>query len=202
LSREPVAIRRASAADHDAVVAVLVRAFDADPMVRYLLRQDAKRASAYASCFSAFFRGMCLPHDEVWLEERGRGAALWTPPGRWSVGLASAIQMAPALLEAVSLARLLRSARGMARLQAIHPREAHYYLFALGVDPIHQGQGVGAAMLAKVLHRCDADGVGAYLEASTAASARLYARSGFSGDKEFRMAEDAPPIWPMWRAPR
>jgi ribosomal protein S18 acetylase RimI-like enzyme len=194
-------VRRARAEDHDAVVSVLARAFDSDPMVRYLLRQDGRRTAAYRLCFSAFFRHMCLPHGEVWLEEEGRGAALWTPPGAWQVSLARTIAMGPSLISAAGPARILRSARAMARVQAIHPARPHYYLFALGVDPDAQGRGIGSAILTKVLELCDKDGVGAYLEASTASSARLYARSGFRGEDEFRMAEDAPPIWPMWRDP-
>ena len=194
-------VRRAHADDHDAVVSVLARAFDSDPMVGYLLRQDRRRAAAYGGCFSAFFRHMCLPHGEVWLEEEGRGAALWTPPGAWEVSLARALVMAPSLIAAVGPARLLRSARGMARVQAIHPKAPHYYLFALGVDPDAQGRGIGSALLTRVLEQCDEKGMGAYLEASTASSARLYARHAFLGQEEFRMAEDAPPIWPMWRDP-
>jgi ribosomal protein S18 acetylase RimI-like enzyme len=200
--RSPIAVRHARAEDHDAVVSVLARAFDDDPIVRYLLRQDERRGRAYAACFSSFFRHKCLPHDEVWMEAEGRGAALWTPPGHWDVGLTAALTMGPALIGAVGFGRLVRSARGMGRVEERHPRKPHYYLFALGVDPEHQGQGVGSAMLARVLERCDAERVGAYLEASTAASARLYARAGFDGTTEFRMAEDAPPLWPMWRDPR
>jgi ribosomal protein S18 acetylase RimI-like enzyme len=202
LPRSPIGVRRASAADHDAVVTALARAFDDDPIVGYLLRQDERRSEAYSACFSAFFRFMFLPHDEVWMEEGGRGAALWTPPGHADVRVGAALSMGPALIGAVGLGRLWRSARGMGRVQRVHPTRPHYYLFALGVDPMHQGHGIGSAMLAKVLERCDTDGVGAYLEASTAASARLYARSGFMGEAEFRMADDAPPLWPMWRDPR
>jgi ribosomal protein S18 acetylase RimI-like enzyme len=197
-----VAVRRARADDHDAVVQVLARAFAADPMMGYLLRQDARREEAYEACFSAFFRHMCLPHGEVWLEEEGRAAALWTPPGAWEVSLGRTLAMGPALLAAAGFGRAWKSARAMSRLQTVHPREPHYYLFALGVDPAHQGQGIGGVMLKAVLDPCDAAGIGAYLEASTAESARLYARSGFLGEKEFRMAPDAPPIWPMWRAPK
>jgi ribosomal protein S18 acetylase RimI-like enzyme len=196
---EPL-VRRATEKDADAVISVLVRAFDADPAIGYLLRQDRKRGEAYHQFFHACFWHMCFPHGEVWMEAEGLGAALWTPPGAWEVGIRQVLAMGPSFVRAAG-SRILRSVRAIGRVQAIHPKEPHYYLFALGSDPAHQGRGIGSAMLRKVLERCDSDGAAAYLEASTASSARLYARSGFVGKDEFRMGEGAPPIWPMWRAP-
>jgi|HubBroStandDraft_1064217.scaffolds.fasta_scaffold304073_2 ribosomal protein S18 acetylase RimI-like enzyme len=195
-------VRRARGEDADAVVSVLARAFDTDPAIGYFLRQDGKRAQAYRQFFHAFFWHMCFPHGEVWMEGEGLGAALWTPPGAFQVGFTLVMRMAPPIISAAGFPRVLGTALAMGRVQAIHPKEPHFYLFALGVDPAHQGRGIGSAMLRKVLERCEADGVGAYLEASTTESAKLYARHGFAGADEFRMAKDAPPIWPMWRSPR
>jgi ribosomal protein S18 acetylase RimI-like enzyme len=200
MPRPSYEMRRATLSDSDAVVRVLVRSFDTDPAAKYLLRQDAGRARGYEACFRAFFEHMCLPHGEVWMDTEARGTALWTPPGRWDVGL-QRIRMLPSLIRAVGVSRLLFARRAAAETQKHHPHEPHFYLFALGVDPDHQGRGVGSALLEKVLVRCDELGTPAYLEASTVNSARLYERHGFVGKEELFMAEGAPPIWPMWREP-
>ena len=198
----PVKIRRASPRDHEAVVRVLVRAFDDDPAINYMLRQDAHRARAFELCFGAFFRHMTMPHGETWMDEAATGAALWTPPGRWDVSLSTAISMAPALLRAVGVTRARAVVRAGNRVHKVHPKAPHYYLFAIGVDPDAQGRGIGSTLLREVLARCDSERVPAYLEASKPENARLYARHGFRVTEEFHMAPDAPPIWPMWREPQ
>ncbi len=205
-------VARARREDHDAIVGVLARAFDADPVANYLFRKDAGRARAFELAFGAFLKHATMPHGEVWLgapdgADAGRangpvGAALWTPPGRWDMGLATTLAMGPALVRAIGVTRLPRMAMAAGRAHSRHPHSpAHYYLFAIGVEPAHQGRGVGAALLRAVLDRCDAERVPAYLEASTRDNRRLYERHGFSVTEEVSMAPDAPPLWLMWREP-
>ena len=195
-------IRRASPEDSAAIVRVLARAFDADPVVEYLLRSDQHRVRARELCFGAFLKHMTMPHGETWIAGDGLGAALWTPPGRWDVGLLATLAMGPSLLRAVGLGRAVRAGAAANRVQKRHPRAPHYYLFAIGVDPDHQGRGLGSALLREVLTRCDAEGACAYLEASKPENARLYQRHGFRVTEEISMAEGAPPMWLMWRDPR
>jgi GNAT superfamily N-acetyltransferase len=91
--------------------------------------------------------------------------------------------------------------RGNARLGRAHPREPHWYLFALGVVPEATGQGRGTALLAPVLARCDAERLPAYLEASTEDNARVYARLGFERRDEVEIL-DGVRVRPMLREPR
>jgi GNAT superfamily N-acetyltransferase len=198
-----VKVVRAAPRDHDAIVRVLVRAFDADPIANYLLRRDGGRARGFELCFSAFLKHATMPHGETWIADGGTGAALWTPPGRWNVGIRSALAMGPSLLRAVGWSRAAPMAIAANRVQSKHPaRPPHFYLFAIGVEPGQQGRGIGAALLGAVLGRCDAERIPAYLEASSPDNRRLYERHGFRPTEEVTMAPDAPPMWLMWREPR
>ena len=60
-----------------------------------------------------------------------------------------------------------------------HPHEAHWYLPLIGVDPAHQRNGFGAALLRDTLRQCDSDHAVAYLESTNAANVPLYKRHGF-----------------------
>jgi len=192
-----VKTRRASANDGAAVVRALVRAFDADPILNYMLRSDAKRAQAFELTFDVAFRQLSLPYGEAWMDEAGDEAALWTPPGKWNHW--AAFRFAPSLARAIGLRRMPKIFPALDRVGRRHPTRLHWYLFAIGVDPALQGRGIGSALLAAVLPRCDADRMPAYLEASRPENVRLYERHGFRVLEEVRMAPDAPPLWTMLR---
>jgi GNAT superfamily N-acetyltransferase len=89
----------------------------------------------------------------------------------------------------------------MTTVERQHPRSAHWYLAVLGTDPVHQGKGIGSALLAPVLERCDHEGIGAYLESSKNSNIPFYRRHGFEVTGEIPLP-GGPSVWPMWRDPR
>ena len=192
-------VRRALAEDRDTVVQALVRAFDDDPVANFLLRQDHGRARAFQTAFDVAFRRLTLPLNEVWRSDAGEGAALWTPPGGWNT-----MRAWPSLFRlarAVGALRVPGVLAAIQRVQRPHPKQPHWYLFALGVAPEAQGRGIGSALLRAVLARCDERREPAYLEASTENNARLYLRHGFRITEEVKMAPDGPLVRLMWRDP-
>ena len=87
-------------------------------------------------------------------------------------------------------------------MEMSHPSgPPHWYLAVLGTDPSAQGQGLGSAVLAPVLQRCDEDGVGAYLESSKESNIAFYSRHGFRLTGEVHLLK-GPQMWKMWRDPR
>jgi ribosomal protein S18 acetylase RimI-like enzyme len=195
-----VAVRRARAEDRDTVVRTLVRAFDQDPIANFLLRRDGGRARAFETVFDVVFRRLTLPAGETWITEDGAGAALWTPPRKWRA--AKVWPDTIALIRAVGLLRLPSVVASVDEAQRKHPREPHWYLFAIGVDPAHQGRGIGSTLLRAVLAQCDARGEPAYLEASTPENARLYERHGFAVLHDLKLGKDGPSARLMWRQAR
>ena len=82
-----------------------------------------------------------------------------------------------------------------------HPREPHWYLQTLSVEPASQRRGIGTALIEPGLERADADGVGAYLETQRRDNIPYYERFGFELTDEISL-HDSPPLWLMWREPR
>ncbi|MFZ0555634.1 MAG: GNAT family N-acetyltransferase [Nitrososphaeraceae archaeon] len=41
------------------------------------------------------------------------------------------------------------------KMGSYHPKEPHWYFPLLGVDPLHQGNGLGSALLQHTLAVCD-----------------------------------------------
>ena len=86
-------------------------------------------------------------------------------------------------------------------LNAKHPKDPHYYLFAIGVRPGNQGKGIGKSLMRPVLDRCDAEGMPAYLESSSLENVPIYRSMGFEVTGDLQVRADAPVLYGMWRAP-
>jgi GNAT superfamily N-acetyltransferase len=147
--------------------------------------------------FARAFGGSALELGTAYYAERFAGVALWLPPGA-APDEASLVQV---IQETVADARRDAVFSIFEHMEAFHPREAHWHLPLIGVDPAHQGKGIGAALLRHVLNACDKHGVLAYLEATSPLNVRLYERHGFEPLGSIQVA-DAPPVVPMVRKPR
>jgi GNAT superfamily N-acetyltransferase len=191
--------RLASEAEGDVAAEILGRAFVRDPVLTAFFDKGTK-AARLAQYFELECRIALAGYGEIWLDEDLLGAALWRRPGGYPEPLSVGLRMLPRALRLFPR-QFLRASRSMTRLARLHPREPHWYLFAIGVVPEATGQGRGSALLRPVLRRCDADRVPAYLEASSTDNARLYARLGFEARDEVEVL-DGVVLRPMWREPQ
>ena len=164
------------------------------------MRDDSRRLNQLERSFALSLRKIFLAQDECYTTDGIGGGAIWACPGEWHLGLFTQIRLTPALasINGRAVARLLQAVNAA---ESNHPKEPHYYLAFLGVEPTMQGKGIGSALLRQVLQRCDRDGVPAYLEASTPRNRALYERNGFNVTEEFFLGKGSPPLWRMWRAP-
>jgi ribosomal protein S18 acetylase RimI-like enzyme len=87
------------------------------------------------------------------------------------------------------------------QMATCHPAEPHGYLPLIGVDPAHQGRGLGAALLTYALERCDREHLPAYLESTNPRNISLYLRHGFQVLKTIQVG-GSPPMVPMLRPAR
>ncbi|HWE30782.1 MAG TPA: GNAT family N-acetyltransferase [Polyangia bacterium] len=195
--------RRANGDELDRVGAVLARAFQNDPMWRWALGRDAvdDRRARLRRFFDAIARIMHARHELTFTAGDFAGAAVWMPPDQWRFSLVDEARMAPAVLASFGAAGTVRLLKLLVGVERAHLREPHYYLFAIGADPEHQGRGVGSALLAPMLARCDDEKLPAYLESSNPQNIPFYRRHGFVPTGELRFGDGAV-VTPMRRDPR
>ena len=86
-------------------------------------------------------------------------------------------------------------------MAAYHPREPHWYLPTIGVEPDLHRRGLGSALLREALKRCDQEHKPTDLESSNPANTALYQRHGFVALGVIRAAQ-SPPMVPMMRDAR
>src|SRR5690349_1478561 len=121
------------------------------------------------------------------------GVALAFPPRR-RLQLPTDLLSAPRYI--LLFGRRVLQAQEMQRaMHAVHPKEPHIYLLYLGAR--EPGRGVGGALLTALTENADRQGLPVYLESSTPASARLYARHGFEPQREIVLRRGR--FTPMWR---
>jgi GNAT superfamily N-acetyltransferase len=196
-----VSARLATPADIPRVVPALAAAFAGDPPLSHLLPDATRRRARLERYFAALLPRLYLPLGEVWVTEEPAGAAVWVAPERWPPTLRDQRPVA-ATLARTFWRNPVRALASSAVIERGHPREPHWYLDYLGVDPAGHGRGTGSALLAPVLERCDRVGAAAFLNAGSPRSRELYRRHGFEVTEEFSLPFGGPPLWRMWRRPR
>lgn len=182
--------------DYDRTVASLVAAFICDPFIRWMF-PDSKQYLHYFPLVLKYFAGRAFEHSSAYRSLDFRAAAMWLPPGvepdEEALGAVMSEGVAPDLQEEVFAV--------LDQVGAGHPQVPHWYLPAIGVEPLSQGKGYGSTLLAHGLEVCDRDHVAAYLEATNPANIPLYRRFGYEVCGEIQ-AGRSPVITAMFRAAR
>ena len=196
MTRPTTEIRTATADDMPYVIAAIVAAFIADPPARFAWPSPHDYLQHMPLAMREF-AGSCFEHGTAYLSSDHSGAALWLPPGVEPNGEALE-KVFRKTAKSEHLDDLLATFERMGRS---HPRETHWYLPQIGVDPHAQGKGIGAALMRHALARCDQDQSLAYLEASKPQNVPFYQRHGFEVTGEIQIGA-APMVIPMVRRPR
>jgi ribosomal protein S18 acetylase RimI-like enzyme len=191
--REPP-ITTAARAEAGRSIAVLTLAFSNDPAARWMYPDGAEYLHYFPQVVHAFGGG-AFGRNTAYVVN-GCAAALWLPPGTHP--------------DEDSLAQLIRRSAPVRRQDTVfelfdqmdryHPREPHWHLPLIGVDPGRQRRGYGSALLRHGLRKCDEQQTIAYLEATSPENVALYERHGFVVIGVIQ-AHDSPPIYPMLRKP-
>jgi GNAT superfamily N-acetyltransferase len=140
-----------------------------------------------------------LPYGEAWVhDEPAAGivaAALWMLPAvSVPIEVAERVEHRVAELEGD---RHSASIDAEAQLAPLRPTGPHFYLGAVGTAPARQRSGHGTAVLRPVLERARRDAVDVFLETSSEANVRYYARLGFSVAHHAVLRDGGPGVWAM-----
>ncbi len=185
---------------------VLGRAFHDDPLWRWFLPEERKRAGRLRWFMTVWAR-YGLRYGEVYVTKAVvEGAAIWMPPGKYPLSVVGMMLVgwlpAPLKLGPAGFRRLMNYS---IHVDQLHKRDApprHWYLMILGVDPPRQGQGVGGALIRPGLARADAEGLSCYLDTEKERNLPFYRTHGFEVVVEDDLPKGGPRFWTMKREPR
>lgn len=193
---QTIEVRSATDADRQAVIDVITLAFSTDPMARWSFPDPATYLSVMPDVIRAF-GGHGFAHGTVHLVEGSSAAAMWLPPGVHP----DADRLAALTEQHTPHEQIDDMMKVFEQMGSYHPAEPCWYLPLIGVDPVRQGRGHGAALLRYALERCDREALPAYLESSNSRNVPLYERHGFEPMGSIQ-AGSSPTVIPMLRRPR
>lgn len=206
LRRAAEAPELAGPADHEAVADDLAAAFAADPVLDWIVRDDARRPEAQQIFFRFIVALYAGQNPRIYRPAGGGAAAIWTrseDTGGGKPGLADEIRALGVFLRVCGFSRLSRMSQVRTAMDANHPsHRPHDYLSFLGVRPEAQGRGVGSRLLRAHTERLDAEGRAAYLETGNERTLSLYQSAGFAVTGRFLAGRGGPPMWSLWREPQ
>lgn len=189
-------VRSATPPEEAVAIATLTLAFGADPATRWTWPDPQAYLNAFPR-FAKAFGGAGFAKGGAHVVGDHAGTALWLPPGVEPDGAA----LGELMRTTASPESMSDGMKVMQQMTSHHPREPHWYLPLIGIDPKHQGKGLGSALLSHATDICDRDGVPAYLESSNPRNVPLYQRHGFEITGEIQHGS-SPTIVPMLRRPR
>jgi ribosomal protein S18 acetylase RimI-like enzyme len=132
----------AGPADRESLISVMVLAFAADPVARWMYR-DPQRYLAWFGRFIGAFAGRAFSTGTAWCIDGNLGAALWLPPG-----VKPDEEAVAAILDESVPRDVMADVNAMfSEMAAYRPREPHWYLPTIGVEPDLHRRGLGSALL-------------------------------------------------------
>ena len=133
---------------------MLTRAFLDYPLMIYANEQLARRRRGVATLYGAIVRDS-LRYGEVHVSAGVEGACCWLPPGVSLPSFAREVRSGmlglPLGFGWAGFQRLVDFDHEQRRLHEKYAKGPHWFLATIGVDPAHQGRGIGSALMAPVL---------------------------------------------------
>lgn len=182
--------------DRAKAISTIVSAFSNDPVERWLFGDPDGYLTQFPE-FVAAFAGDAFEQGTVWRLGDFHAVAIWLAPDaqpdeeRIVSVLGDAV--APELHEDMFAV--------LEQMAQAHPTFHHWYLPWLGVEPDHQGSGLGGRLLQHCLTRVDASHLPAYLETPNPRTVPFYERHGFEVTA-VSQAGTCPPVTSMLRKGR
>ena len=182
-----------ASADIDAAVAALVLANVEDPVMRFIFDTPLRTMTYSPQLFRALMTQSFDSGCAQWTND-GLAIACWQPPGvRLDDG-----PIADIVIKGCAQEKLETLFGLVEEVERYRPNSPHWYLAALGVDPVSQNCGRGSMLLQSRLAECDAMHVPVFLWSSNERNIPFYERHRFEVQAILRAGE-CPPMIPMVR---
>lgn len=183
-----------STKDQTSLSKVLARAFEQDPILRWVVPDDAE----YARFAEKFFQLQLDNSGASYTNPAKTGVALWFGPDDQHSLLAQALSSIKTIL--LLRGNLARANRLQSIMASYRPRRDFLHLTHLATSPEAQGSGIARTLLKPMLEQAKAFKLPVYLECTNRENLSFYRQFGFRLIDDIPITEHGskgPTIWPM-----
>lgn len=161
---------------------VLSNAFHEDPVFSKLIPNNKERYKTLIKIFK-FQIKYCLKHGVVLSTSNLKGISLWYPPENVFISIWKSIKNSSlSLIFKIKWKNLHLLRKNDDFSEDLHKKlipDPHWYLSTIGIDPKHQGKGIGSRMLSFMINHIAKDHKTIFLETNSEKNVKLYKRFGF-----------------------
>lgn len=182
---------------------ILSNAFFSDPIYQNAIRNENKRNKILSALFKSIINyGLFFGKTYI---VKGKGIALWLPPGEERISLARALKAGmyktPFEVGIPALLRISQFSRISEKMHHEFASEPHWYLFLLAIDPEYQRIGLGKRLMQPILNLADQQNQICYLDTSNPLAVKFYLQHGFQIAAEAHTPISGISIWGLRREP-
>jgi GNAT superfamily N-acetyltransferase len=183
---------------------IMGKAFLNDPLWKYLIPDEAKRARAVSLSMNVLVRYSLL-YGKIFTTPTLDGVACWLPPGETTPSFSRLVRIgirnAPFQLGWTGFRRYLAIENYCGKVHKSIVSGKHWYLWGLGVKPSLQGLGIGGMLMQPVLALADNDRLSCYLETMNEKNVPFYEKYGFRVVSDGAVPTHAAYVWALLREP-
>ena len=189
-------LRTAGPGDIDTVADIVADSFLHLDIIRYLVPDGRRRWQVSRDWYRLYIAHAVAGAGHVVMTEDAGAAAVWFD----RTGEFAEPDDYAKLLAEVTGDDLPRFDELDHEMDSHHPQDPHWHLLFLAVRPNRWSQGLGSALMDHTHRRLDAEGIPAYLEATSEQNRRLYHRHGYTDMTPPTLTvSDGTPLYRMWR---
>ena len=173
--------------DKNLVIEILTKSFDTNQSVNYIAKQDRKRLKRISALMDYSFE-VCHMFGDVFLSDDRKACALILYPDRKTTTLKSILLDIKLIFSCIGIENINKALVRESKIKQLQPKELMYYLWFIGVDPEYQNEGIGSALLDKIIEDSKDKKRPIYLETSTLKNLPWYKKFGFQVYNELELS--------------
>ena len=171
-------MKKATAADRSLVINMLTKCFNGNLSVNYIIKQDQHRVERIRSLIE-YSIDVCSRFGEVVLSDDNKSCALILYPHLKRNTVKSILLDLKLILYAIGITGIVKTMKRETLVKNLQHKQPMLYIWFIGVDTLHQHQGIGSSLLAEIILKAESKNLPIYLETSTLENLPWYRRMGF-----------------------
>ena len=199
-TKKPI-MQLATKADKNHIIQIIAEAYDKNPHVNYVIKNDSKRQKRLRTIANYAFE-VGFRRQGVFLTDNKQGITIIFPSSRAKTGIYEVLLMLDVAINACTLPRVWQVNQFENLVKSKRPKDLPYlYLWFFGVSKEALGTPTARQLMKFVFQQSDEQQLPIYIETSLFRNTNIYARYGFETYGQVVVNPDLT-VWCMKRTPQ